>query len=148
MGKNWKLHHVGVAVEDIDKTIEYFQSLGIATFQPEFTIDNRTITDFKQYGKPVDAKTKIKIRMVQVGSVTLELLQPVEGESLQKEFLSSKGEGVDHIAFTVNDLNKETAKLVEKGIPVILSGKYPPMASSFAYFDTRKVGNVIIELMQ
>ncbi|GAJ22304.1 unnamed protein product, partial [marine sediment metagenome] len=34
MENNWKLHHVGVAIRDMDKTVEYYQSLGIATFEP------------------------------------------------------------------------------------------------------------------
>ncbi|GAJ17413.1 unnamed protein product [marine sediment metagenome] len=41
----------------------------------------------------------------------------------------------------------QTAELVEKGIPVIAKAKIQN-GVSFAYFDTRKVGNVIIELMQ
>ncbi len=129
MENSWKFHHIGVAVKDMDKALEYYQSLGIiATIEPEVQEDG------------------IKLRYVQIGSITFELVQPVEGESPQKEFLNSRGEGIDHIAFSVDDLDEETAKLVEKGVPIIIGGR--SKTGGFAYFDTRKVGNVIIELIQ
>ena len=144
MEKSWEFRHIGVVVRDMDKAVEYYQSLGIATIAPEHTADNKSL-DLMVYGKPADPRLKIKIRMVQIGPVTLELLQPVEGESPHKEFLDSKGEGAHHIAFTVDDLEKERANLVEKGTPIMLTRKDQ---DSFAYFDIRKVGNIVIELIQ
>ncbi len=48
----------------------------------------------------------------------------------------------------MDDLDKETTKLVEKGVPVIFSGK-SRNGSAFAYFDTREDGgDVMIKLMQ
>jgi len=146
MESNWKFHHVGVAIRDIDKTVEYYQSLGIGTFQPEFLFKSSNFADFTVNGKPPDTIVELRIRYVQIGPFQLELIQPVEGESPQKEFLNSRGDGIDHIAYTVDDLDKETDKLTKKGIKVIFSGKR--QTGGFAYFDTRKVGNVIIELMQ
>ena len=142
MGNNWELAHVGVVVRDMDKTVEYYQSLGIATkIGPERTQDNKSL-DAMVYGKPADPKYKIKIRAVQIGPLALLLNQPVEGESRQKDFLDSRGEGINHIAFTVDDLDSERTKLVEKGIPVMYEIK------GNAYFDTRKFGNVVVQLLQ
>jgi len=146
MENNWKLHHLGVVIRDMDKAIEYYQSLGIATFKPEILFKSSNFADFTVNGKTPDTIVKLRIRFVQIGSSQLELIQPVEGESPQKEFLASKGEGINHIGFTVDDLNKETDKLVKKGIKIIFSGKR--QTGGFAYFDTPKVGNVIIELMK
>ncbi len=147
MEKGWKLHHVGVVVSDIEKVIEYYQSLGIATIGPKIKFDSKEYIDLMVYGKPADSKLKLKARMVQIGPVAFELLQPVEGDLTHKKFLESNGDGIQHIAFTVDDLDKETARLVAKGIPVIASGKFPT-GGGFAYFDTSKGGNVIIELFQ
>ena len=147
METNWEFLHVGIVVRDMDKAVEYYQSLGIATFQPEHMFDSSNFTDWKIYGKTPDTIDKHKVRMVQIGPITIELLQPVSGESIHNEFLDSQGEGTEHICFVVDDLDKETAKLVEKGIPVIVSAKRQS-SSIYAYFDTRKVGNVITELVQ
>ncbi len=142
MENNWKLAHVGVVVRDMDKTVEYYQSLGIATeIGPERTEDNKSL-DARVYGKPADPKSKVKIRLVQIGPLALLLNQPVKGESRQKDFLASGGEGINHIAFTVDDLDSERTKLVEKGIPVMYEIK------GNTYFDTRKFGNVVLQLLQ
>ncbi len=146
MGNNWKLDHVGVVVRDMDKAVEYYQSLGIATIGPETLFKSSSVADFKVNGKTPDTIVKLRIRYAQIGSFQLELIQPVEGKSPPKEFLNNRGEGIDHIGFTVDDLDKETDKLVKKGIKVIYGGKH--QTGGFAYFETRKVGNVIIELMQ
>ncbi len=143
MVSNWKFRHVGVAVRDMDKVVEYYQSLGIATIGPE-QISERG-SDLMENGKPTDPRRKLKIRMVQVGTITYEMIQQLEGESVHNEFLDSKGEGISHIAFTVDDFDKERIKLVEKGASVILGRKDQ---HGFAYFNTRKVGNIIIELVQ
>lgn len=147
MENNWTFHHMAVVVWDMDKAVEYYQSLGIAIFQPEFMLDSSRYTDYQVYGRTPTTIDKTRMRFVQIGSFQIELVQPVEGEPIYKEFLSSKGEGVHHIAFTVDDLEEETAKLVEKGIQVITRAKFSSSAG-FAYFDAGKVGNVIIELIQ
>jgi len=139
---------MAVVVRDMDKAVEYYRSLGIATFQPEFMLDSSTYTDYKVFGKTPDTIDKTRMRFVQISSFQLELVQPVEGETIYKEFLKSKGEGVHHIAYIVDDLEGETAKLAKKGIPVITRVYRGSTGAGFAYFDIRKVGNVIIELIQ
>ena len=135
MGKSWKLHHIAVVVRDIDKAVEYYQSLGIATVGREVVFP--------------ESKPKIRAKFVQIGPVPIELIQPVEGESPYMEFLDSKGEGVQHIAFAVDNLDEEMAKLVDKGVSVLVKGKAPAaFGSSSAHFDTRQVGNFAIQLIQ
>jgi len=59
-----------------------------------------------------------------------------------------RGEGIIDLTFTVNDLEKETVRMVEKGVPVIFSGK-PRNGGAFNYFDTRENGSaVMIKLVQ
>ena len=148
MEENWKFHHVAVIVRDMDEAVEYYQSLGIGTFQPEFMLDSSTYTDYKVYGKTPDIIDKTRMRFVQIGSFLLELVQPLEGEPIYKEFLKSKGEMLHHIAYIVDDLEKETAELAKKGIPVITRVYRGTSGAGFAYFDIRKDGSVIIELIQ
>jgi len=136
MGKSWKLHHIAVIVRDIDKAVAYYQSLGIATVGREVVFP--------------EAKPNIRAKFVEIGSVPIEFIQPLEGKSSNyKEFLDSKGEGVQHIAFAVDDLDKETAKLEEKGVSIIVKGKAPAAFGNIsAHFDTRQVGDFAIQLIQ
>ena len=137
-----KVDQVGVVVRDMDKAVEYYQALGIGPFEPL----NVTSIDRKVYGKPAP-DVKLKVRMAQMGQIQIELIQSMEGESFQKGFLESKGEGINHLGFFVDDIDKEEAKLVEKGLKVVSSGRFVG-GGGFAYFDSDKVGGVIFELIQ
>ena len=85
--------------------------------------------------------------MAQLGDIRIELIQPVEGESPSKEFLDNKGEGINHICFSVDDLEKEAAKLAKKGFKVVSSVKFVNGGGN-VYFDTGKVGGVLPALLQ
>ena len=82
-----------------------------------------------------------------MGNVTAEMIQPVEGMGPHMEFLKSRSVGgAHHVGFLVDNIAQERAKLVENGVPIVLIRKTE--ASPFTYFDTAKVGNVQIELVQ
>jgi methylmalonyl-CoA/ethylmalonyl-CoA epimerase len=136
MGKNWKLHHIAVIVRDIDKAVAYYQSLGIATVGREVVFP--------------EAKPKIRAKFVEIGTVPIEFIQPLEGESSDyKEFLDRKGEGVQHVAFAVDNLDEEATKLEDKSVSIIVKGKAPAAFGSMsAHFDTRQVGDFAIQLIQ
>ena len=138
----WKFTHVGTIVKDLDQAIGYFQSLGIGPFVPNAS---EVVTDRKVYGKP--AKIKLRGAAAPLGPIRFEVMQPVEGNSVQKEFLESKGEGINHIGFIVDNLEEEVKKLEECGFRAVSTGKIPPNGG-FAYMDTNKIGGVMIELIQ
>jgi len=149
MGKNEtekppfsRSYQVGVVVRNMDKAIKFYESLGIGPFVEG---PSAIALDRKVYGKPADVKVKGAI--TQMGRIEFELFEPIEGESIQKEFLDTKGEGVVHIGSYVDDIDREVAKLAEKGFKVISSGGVPD-GGKFAYIDTREVGGVILELFQ
>ena len=150
MESTWKLRHVGIPVRDLDKSLEDYRSLDLASFQPEFLIDSSKFAEYKVYGKTPDPVVKTRAALGKMGPLGIELLQPIEGETVHKELLESTGEGIGHIAYVVDDLEAETAKLVEKGFPVILSIRAQDQTRrSAVYIDTRnKFSNLIIELIQ
>jgi methylmalonyl-CoA epimerase len=135
MESNWKLHHIAIIVRDIDKAVEYYESLGIAKAGREV--------------KFPEEKPAIRAKFIDVGSIPIELIQPLEGPSNYKEFLEKHGEGLQHIAFAVDNMDEEEARLVEKNVPIIVKGKAPAAFGSMsAHFDTRQVGNFAIQLIQ
>jgi len=137
------VHQIGVIVRDIDEAVAFYEDLGIGPF--ESPKGPAPIFERQMYGKPAP-DVKNRISTTQMGAVQLELVQPVSGKSLQMDFLERNGEGVNHLAFLVNDLDGEVAKLVQKGFRVISSGK--TVRSTFAYLDTDKVGGIVFELIQ
>ena len=145
---NWRFLGHGVTVADLDKTVEYYQSLGIATIQPEAMFDSGSMTNLESYGRTPDSSIKARTRAAQVGPTLYEFIQPLEGESIYKESLEKRGEGIIDMTFSVDDLDKEAAQLVEKGVSIVLGGT-PQSDRAFAYFDTREDGgDIMIKLIQ
>ncbi len=127
----WEFLHVGLIVKDAEKTVEFYRDLGFELL--------RKVTRFDKPLEQGGTRTTF-IGVMGKGGGVLEILQPLEGKWCNREFLETVGEGVNHIAFRVKDLEKERARLTAMGFPVILdSGHY-------LYFDVRRVGGLIFEL--
>ena len=121
------IHHVGAVVRDLEKAIEYYESLGIGPFK--ILKLPGIITEQTMNGKPVEFQ--LRNAVVRLGPVELELIQPIENAVLQEDFLESRGEGINHLGFKVDDFDKERAKLEEKGLDVI----YPPIVLKGTFLE-------------
>jgi catechol 2,3-dioxygenase-like lactoylglutathione lyase family enzyme len=136
--------HVGVVVKDLDKTIEFLSSLGIGPFEIPVVPPLKGTSSFR--GKPYPSFAgKLKTKRAKMGGFELHLYQPVEGETPFKEFLDLKGEGIHHLAFHVDDIDKEFARLTKHDIGVLFEGKWN--VGGFTYFET-PVGGLVLELEQ
>ena len=133
MKNNWEMRHVGFVVHDLDRATDYYKSLGIGTIGPEQIF--YTAND-----------AKLRAKFVQVGSIEIEFLQPLEGESIQLRYLRKHGEGIQHLAFNVKNIDKEINKLTKNGVK--LKFKIDAPDHKIAYFDTGRIGDVLIELVQ
>jgi catechol 2,3-dioxygenase-like lactoylglutathione lyase family enzyme len=144
----WKFAGVGAVVKDLAKTVRYYRPLDIASFQAQTMFDTSSIRDVKLNGKPTRAVITAKTRLMRIGPVPYELIEPVKGEAVFKESLDRRGEGVINLTFSVEDVDREAGKLAEKGVSVVFSGK-PQAGKAFAYLDTRKDGgDVMIKLVE
>lgn len=145
MKNDWLFFHVSVSVKNINNAIQHYKSIGAVLVDGPIEITTNP-KDFKYFSKTPSKPIKYLGATLQIGSLTLDLHQPVEGESPWQEFLDKHGEGVDHISFYVDDVKKEADKIVAKGFPVVLKttmeGKWESV-----YLDTRDVGNIEIELI-
>ncbi|MFX0206165.1 MAG: VOC family protein [Candidatus Hodarchaeota archaeon] len=146
--KDWKFHGIGIGVRDLDKAVEYYEMLDIIDFQYETELDGKLLDPINVSSETMELNFKTRASIGKVGPMAFEFIQPLEGYSIYQESLDIRGEGVADLAFIVNDLEKEAAEMIYRGMPVILSGK-PKNAPAFACFDTRKnSGNIIIRLIQ
>ena len=139
--QSWTLTQVGVVVKDVNKVVERLSSLGIGPFEPKNLPPDRNEW-FR--GKPMYAD--FNIQAARIGNVELELIQPLKGESPHKEFLETKGEGIQHVMFAVDDFEKELDRLTKQGVEVLLRAKFPG-TSGVAYLDLG-AGNFVVELVQ
>ena len=132
---------VGIVVKDIEKTVAfYYSTFGIGPFAivPEVKFEGAMLR-----GQPIS--TSIKVAFAQSGPVQIELIQPLEGENIYTEFLESKGEGLHHLGFQVDDFDGLLARFKSKGIEPVFWHHLGWMA--FAYLSTDRIGGVIIELL-
>ena len=99
-------------------------------------------------GKDKTAFFKYRVKEAQIGPVSLQLVQPPSDEkSMYGEFLEKRGEGVQHLGFVVDDIDKAEAKLKKLGLKVTETGRRAD-GSGFTYFDTDAIGGVTLEIRQ
>ena len=128
-----KLDHVGIVVSNLDESIPLYERiLGV---------------------KPVavqDVPTQsVRAAFFEVGNgVEVELIQPIEPNSGVARFLKKRGQGVHHICFEVDEVDKELEAMAEKGIePVSRQGQYD-VTGRIGFLHPRSTRGVLIELAQ
>jgi catechol 2,3-dioxygenase-like lactoylglutathione lyase family enzyme len=132
---------VGIVVRDIEKTAAfYYSTFGVGPFAivPEVKFEGVILR-----GIPTNAK--IKVAFAQSGPLQIELIQPLEGENIYTEFLDTKGEGLHHLGFQVDDFDSMLAEFKSKGIEPVFWLNLGWMA--FAYLNTETIGGVMFELL-
>jgi methylmalonyl-CoA/ethylmalonyl-CoA epimerase len=135
------VHQLGYVVSDIEKTCRYYEStFGMGPFSEVIDVD---MDGALLRGKPV--KTKIKVAFAQSGDVQVEFIQPFEGENVYTEFLESKGDGIHHLAFQVDDMDAMKAEFAKKGFEPVFQRDMEVM--EFAYFDTSEFGGLMVEFL-
>ena len=97
------LNHVGIAVHSIDDQKEFYEgALGM-----EFE------------GLEDVPSQKVRVAFFKAADVRIELLEPTEPDSTVAKFLEKRGQGLHHLAFTVDDIQSRIAELKESGLRMI-----------------------------
>jgi len=140
----WKLPPVcqlGFVVNDIEKACEYYTStFGIGPFT---VLDEVDMGGAILRGKPVS--TKIKVAFAKSGEIDVEFIQPLQGENLYTEFLATKGEGIHHVGFQIEDMDAAMAEFARRGLAPVFHHDMGVM--DFAYFDTSEFGGLMVEFL-
>ena len=140
--------HIGVVVYNIEDTL--------ARMRRVFSLDGYRINPFPPEGEQVQLmyhgkKTFFSARFcfLQMGDTELELIEPVEGESVWKDFLRENGEGIHHIKVEVESINETIRQFRKIGVPCIQYGSAvgPNAGKTWAYFDTREQLGYITEIL-
>lgn len=140
--KQDKFIQIGIVVKNIDETVKFYKDVfGFGPFEIRY-VDYPTAT---YYGKT--AGYRGKRGFFYMGPIQIELIELVDGKTIHEDFLKTKGEGLNHIAFQVENLEEAKKKAENSGLHVI-QGFSRPDNSGFAYIDSDKVGGVIFELIQ
>ena len=138
-----KLHHLSVVVRNLEKAVQFYESIGIGPFK-----DYPPLTEYIKLNVPDETGFfNLKFKVAQVGNVQIQLCQPGEGKSPYKDFLEKKGEGVYHLGFVVDRVDNSEAELKKLGLKVLSSGRRED-GSGFSYLDTVQKAGVTLLIRQ
>jgi catechol 2,3-dioxygenase-like lactoylglutathione lyase family enzyme len=138
-----KPHHICIVVKDIEKTKSYYESIGIGPWE-----EYPPLVEYTKLNV-IDEKGFFDTRFVytHIGNLQLQLAQPGEGKTIYKDFLETKGEGVFHIGFEVDNIDAVEKQLTEDEMKVLASGRRDD-GSGFSYLDTREGAGVTLLVRQ
>ena len=128
-----KISHVGIAVKDIAASTRLFRNL----FDKE---PDRT-EDLPQH--------KVKTAFFNLGASTIELTEALDAESPIAKFIETRGEGVHHVSFVVDDIKKELARLKALGFQLVDDA--PNLGADgyyVAFLHPKSTNGVLIEISQ
>ena len=138
---------VGIVVEDIQKTCSNLETIfGIGSWE---IVDWPPRERMKRWYRNSPADFTAKMAFCQVGNVELEIIQPLSGKSIWRDFLDEKGEGIHHIRFNVDD-HKVVEDRLQKdfGIQSIQHGDGIRPGTVWMNFGSEKAVGFIIEIMR
>ncbi len=127
-----KINHVAVAVEDISKALEFWESvLGLKLDHIE------------------DVESQhAKVAFFPCGESEVELVEPTDPESGTARFLETRGPGIHHLCLEVDDIDKALEELKAKEIRLINETAVVMEGRKMAFIHPKSSGGVLIELYQ
>jgi len=127
-----KVDHVAIAVKDLDEAIKTYENL--------LGIKPSHIEEVPDQG--------IKAALLVIGDMEIELIQPIKSDTGVAKFLESKGEGIHHICFEVDDVDKDLESLAGRGVQLIDKQGRKGLAGKIGFVHPKSTKGVLIELAQ
>ncbi len=125
-----RLHHVAVAVSDIDAVLEdYSNLLGL----PKTEVVH------------VDSQS-VKATLIPIGDVELELIEPTDPEGGVAKFIERRGESLHHICFQVPAVDDALKALEGKGTQLIDKQSRPGLAGMVGFLHPKSTMGTLVEL--
>jgi methylmalonyl-CoA/ethylmalonyl-CoA epimerase len=128
-----RIHHIAVLVENIDTSLEFWQTM--------LGIEPSHISDYPQE----DAR----IAFLPLGESEIELVQPTKPDSGLSRFLEKRGPGLHHLCLEVDDLQRLMLELTAKNVQLI--NDQPRVGEDgrlYAFIHPKSTSGVLVELYQ
>jgi len=127
------LDHIGIAVNNLNEALEIYERiLGLKLVKIKTVEEQR-----------------VKVAMLLAGGTKIELLEPTSEESPVARFIAKKGEGIQHIALTVSNIENLLEEIKRKGIALI--DEKPRIGAEghkIAFLHPKSTKNVLVELCE
>lgn len=128
-----KIDHIGIAVKSIDDALKFYRDvLGLNCTGIEEVKDQKTKTAF-----------------LPCGDSEIELLEGTDETSAICRFIEKRGQGVQHIAVKVDDIEKTIEEFKAKGMILIdEKPRYGAGGARIAFVHPKSTGGVLLELCE
>lgn len=126
------VHHVGIAVRDMEEACALFR-------------DALHLPVVKEGVAPARGA---RVMMMGVGGSYLELIQPVAVDSPFAAYIRDKGEGLHHIALWSGDVELEVERLAEQGVPLEDPEPRHGFTGDLSYLEAEAFDGVVVEVVQ
>ena len=127
-----KIEHIGIAVRDLREASKFYEDVLGCCVSEEMDVPER----------------KLKIAFIDVAGVKLEFLMPTDEESVLAKFIEKRGEGIHHICFQVDDVEKAAAELQEKGAELVDKPRMGAEGKKIVFVRPKSAHGVLIELKE
>lgn len=127
-----RVDHIGILVSNMDEAIRLYRECFGAQLDKMETLTERGV--------------KAAILSFEQGA-NLELLEPLPNSNMAK-ILEKRGEGLHHITFEVDDVDKELSHLSKMGLELIDKKARPGFEGMVAFIHPKSLRGVLIELCQ
>ena len=97
------IHHLGVAVENLDEAVDTYRSVFGAELEHRETMPSQGV----------------EAVAVRVGESRVELLRALADDTPVGRFLAKRGPGMHHVAYAVSDLRGQLDRLAEQGVELV-----------------------------
>jgi methylmalonyl-CoA/ethylmalonyl-CoA epimerase len=127
------IEHIGIAVKNLEDAIRFYEKIfGLKCYNVEEISDQ-----------------KVKTAFFRVGDTKIELLESNDSESSIGKFIANRGEGIHHIAFAVNDIEKQLKHAEDNGVRLIDSRpRKGAEGLDIAFLHPKSTSGVLIEICE
>lgn len=128
-----KIDHIGIAVKSLDEALKFYQDiLGLECIDTEVVEDQ-----------------KVKVAFLPIGDTEVELLESTEEDGPIAKFIEKKGEGIQHVAFRVDNIEEAIEYMKSKGVRMIdEKPRYGAGGARIAFCHPKSTGGVLVELSE
>ncbi len=128
-----KLDHIGIAVKNIDEALAFYRdTLGLSSV-----------------GEEVIEEQKVKVAFLPLGDTELELLESTSPDGPVAKFIEKRGEGIQHIALRVENIEEALKELKEKDFRLIdQQPRYGAGNAKIAFLHPKATGGILLEISE
>jgi methylmalonyl-CoA/ethylmalonyl-CoA epimerase len=127
-----KVDHIGIAVKNLTESSKLYEMLGI-----------------KSAGSEEVAEQKVKVCFFPVGDSEIELLESTAPDGPIAKYIEKNGEGLQHLALRVDNLEAALAELKAKGVRLIdEKPRYGAGGAKIAFVHPKSTGGILLELSE